>query len=87
MDRCPGQDLRFWKPTDIAEHPCPSCGRPIEFWKDDVRRSCPACGTVVPNPGLDMGCAAWCQYADRCLGDAVAAPAECGPCEVKHGNT
>jgi len=71
-NRCPGQDPRFWKPTDIAERLCPSCGAAIEFWKDDVRRPCPACGAVVANPGFDLGCAAWCQYADRCLGDAAA---------------
>ena len=71
MDRCPGQDKRFWKPTDIAESPCPSCGAAVEFWKDDVRRRCPACGAMVPNPGLDTGCAAWCRYADQCLGDGA----------------
>ena len=80
-NRCPGQDPRFWKPTDVAERPCPSCGKPIEFWKDDVRRPCPACGTVVANPGLDRGCAAWCRYADRCLGDAAGDddPSDAGP--------
>ena len=36
--QCPGQDMRFWKPEDIFEAPCPHCGARMEFWKDDVRR-------------------------------------------------
>jgi hypothetical protein len=43
----------------------------IEFWKDDLRRRCRKCGKKVANPRLDLGCAEWCQYADRCL-EAVA---------------
>jgi endogenous inhibitor of DNA gyrase (YacG/DUF329 family) len=68
IDRCPGQDQRFWKPGDIFEAPCPQCGRAVEFWKDDPRRLCPACGTSVANPHHDPGCAAWCKHADECLG-------------------
>ena len=66
--RCPGQDMRFWKPGDIFETQCPKCGRKIEFFKDDVRRRC-GCGHEVVNPKMDLGCAAWCQYAEQCVGD------------------
>jgi hypothetical protein len=66
--QCPGQDKRFWKPEDIFEAPCPHCGARMEFWKDDVRRRCEGCGEMAPNPRLDLGCAAWCKYADKCLG-------------------
>ncbi len=66
--RCPGQDLRFWKPGDIFEIQCPKCSRKIEFFKDEVRRRC-GCGHEVVNPKMDLGCAAWCQYAAQCVGN------------------
>ena len=66
--RCPGQDLRFWKPGDIFEIQCPKCGKRIEFFKDEVRRKC-GCGHEIVNPKLDFGCAQWCQYAEQCMGD------------------
>ena len=65
--RCPGQDMRFWKPGDIFEAQCPKCERKIEFFKDEVRRRC-GCGHEVVNPKMDLGCAAWCQYAEQCVG-------------------
>ncbi len=66
---CPGQDRRFWKPDDIFEAECPSCGSQIEFWKDDVSRMCQECGHKTVNPKFDPGCAQWCPYAEECLGD------------------
>ena len=66
--RCPGQDQRYWKPGDIFDVACPSCGTEIEFWKDEPVRTCPGCKKTVPNPKIDPGCAQWCQYADECLG-------------------
>jgi hypothetical protein len=68
ISRCPGQDKRFWRAGDIRESPCPHCGAVIEFWKDDARRRCPACGRQVANPQFDRGCAKWCKYAAACLG-------------------
>lgn len=68
MPKCPGQDQRFWKPDDIFEVQCPGCGAAIEFWKDEPSLKCPECRKLVVNPRLDLGCAAWCQYADECLG-------------------
>ena len=65
---CPGQDRRFWKPTDIFEVLCPYCGKRIEFWRDDPVRDCPKCQKKVRNPRLDLGCAKWCQFAQECLG-------------------
>jgi hypothetical protein len=70
MDRtmCPGQDTRYWRPDDIFNVPCASCGASIEFFKDDAARRCPKCGTRVRNPRLSMGCAQWCSHAKECLG-------------------
>ncbi|WP_338824977.1 hypothetical protein MHOCP_05450 [Moorella humiferrea] len=69
--RCPGQDRRYWKPGDIFEEPCPHCGGLIEFWKDDVNLRCPHCRKLVTNPRFDPGCAAWCSYASKCLGEVA----------------
>lgn len=69
MPKCPGQDQRFWKPEDIFEKPCPTCGKMVEFWKDDPRRKCPHCHALLVNPKLDFGCAAWCPQAKQCLGE------------------
>ena len=66
--RCPGQDMRNWKPGDIYEAQCPKCGKILEFFKDDVRRRC-RCGHEIVNPKIDFGCASWCQYADQCVGE------------------
>lgn len=68
LHRCPGMDVRFWKPKDIFDLRCPHCGTTIEFWKDDPKRTCSGCGKVVSNPHIDLGCAKWCQYAEECLG-------------------
>jgi hypothetical protein len=65
--KCPGQDLRFWKPGDIFETLCPACGAKVEFFKDEVRRKC-RCGHEMVNPKIDFGCAAWCPYAEQCVG-------------------
>ncbi|MDK2887796.1 MAG: hypothetical protein PWP72_674 [Thermoanaerobacter sp.] len=71
--KCPGQDRSFWKPEDIFESPCPHCGQSIEFWKDDITLRCPNCKQLVGNPRFDPGCAAWCSYASKCLGEMARA--------------
>jgi len=65
--RCPGQDLRYWKPEDIVSVKCPGCGREIEIWKDEATRVCAGCGKEVRNPRLDLACAQWCAYGKECL--------------------
>jgi hypothetical protein len=65
--KCPGQDTRYWKPDDIFTAECPKCGSEIEFFKDDTRRRCAWCGHRFYNPKIEMGCAEWCQYADKCV--------------------
>jgi len=68
ITKCPGQDTRFWKPNDVYNVECPKCGKPVEFFKDDIRRRCQKCGHMFINPKLNLGCARWCQYADQCIG-------------------
>lgn len=66
--KCPGQDSRFWKPGAIYEVECPECGKQVEFFKDDTSRKCPSCGHRFVNPKMDFGCAAYCPFAEQCLG-------------------
>ena len=63
---CPGQNTMFWKPDDIYDVKCPNCGRPVEFWKDDSKRTC-ACGHRFLNPKRDLGCLEYCKYAEQCM--------------------
>ena len=65
-ERCPGGDLRSWKPEDICFTRCPACGGEVEIWKDEPARACPSCGKEVRNPRLDPGCGAWCPHAKEC---------------------
>ena len=67
--RCPGQDMRFWKPDDIFEVRCPYCDGEMEFFKDEPFLRCRSCRREVRNPKLDLGCAEWCRFAKECLGD------------------
>lgn len=69
MTKCPGQDTRYWDPEDIRDEICPYCGNTIEFWKTDIRVRCDKCKKVVSNPNFNLGCAAWCSFAEQCLGD------------------
>ncbi len=77
--KCPGQDSRYWKPGAIFEVPCPGCGKAVEFFKDDVFRTCPYCGTRIHNPGMDFGCARYCPHAKECVGSL--------PPELEEGKT
>ena len=64
--RCPGQNTMFWKPDDIYDVKCPNCGTPVEFWKDDSKRTCD-CGHRFLNPKRDLGCLEYCKYAEDCM--------------------
>lgn len=67
-NRCPGQDMQFWKPEDIVYINCPFCQTEIEFWKDEPVRTCRDCKKEVPNPRMDLGCTEWCKYGKECSG-------------------
>ncbi len=66
--KCPGQDTKYWKPGAIFNVKCPECKHEVEFFKDDTSRKCGKCGHKFVNPNMDFGCAAYCQYAEQCLG-------------------
>ena len=67
--KCPGQDTMYWKPGAIFDTKCPKCGKKVEFFKDDTTRKCPHCGHRFMNPEMDFGCAAYCQFAEQCIGN------------------
>jgi hypothetical protein len=66
--KCPGQDTQYWNADAIFETQCPACGHPMEFFKDDATRRCSGCGKKQVNPKMDFGCAAYCKFAEACLG-------------------
>jgi putative nucleotidyltransferase with HDIG domain len=70
--KCPGQDSRYWKPGAIFEETCPKCGHSVEFFKDDAARKCGHCGHRFVNPKMDFGCAAYCEFAEQCIGTLPA---------------
>ena len=67
--KCPGQDTQYWQPGAIFEVDCPKCGKLVEFFKDDTSRKCGSCGHRFVNPNMDFGCAAYCQFAEQCIGN------------------
>jgi hypothetical protein len=67
--KCPGQDTQYWTAGAIFDATCPRCGVAVEFFKDDTTRRCSQCGHRFINPRMDFGCAAYCTYAEQCLGD------------------
>ena len=70
MAQCPGMNPQNWKQDDISEATCIHCGKSnMEFWKDDVKRTCPACGKSMYNPRLGNICLSWCDKADECIGN------------------
>ncbi len=77
--KCPGQDMRFWKPGDIFTVKCRSCGNEIEFWKDEPFLYCRKCGRESKNPRMDFGCAKWCRHAEQCLGKDIAKESHANP--------
>jgi len=66
--KCPGQDMQYWNEDAIFNVDCPECHKPVEFYKDDTSRKCSHCGNRFVNPKMDFGCAAYCQFAEQCLG-------------------
>ena len=66
--KCPGQDMQYWTAEAIFEVECPKCTKAVEFYKDDTTRSCGHCGHRFVNPKMDFGCAAYCKFAEQCIG-------------------
>ena len=68
MPKCPGQDPHKWGFDAVYDVACKNCGNPLEFFKDELKRRCKSCGTMVFNERMDIGCLAWCPAAEMCAG-------------------
>jgi Zn ribbon nucleic-acid-binding protein len=85
MPKCPGQDTQQWRFDALYEVSCKKCGHRMEFFKDDLKRRCKKCGTLVFNDRMDLGCLAWCPMAEMCMGPdkakalEFAASSSCSP--------
>lgn len=53
----------------IIEKVCPQCGQLVELFSIDAQMACENCGFIVYNDTLS--CVQWCQYARKCVGDAM----------------
>jgi predicted RNA-binding Zn-ribbon protein involved in translation (DUF1610 family) len=62
-------DPAYFKIDDIQTRDCLECGEELEFWKDDVKLTCPKCGQVNFNPNIGNTCLSWCRKADECVGN------------------
>ena len=47
---------------------CPDCGSEVEIWTDELRATCPNCGTRVLRE-QQPSCLDWCASARQCLGE------------------
>ncbi|MFW6137734.1 MAG: HD domain-containing protein [Spirochaetota bacterium] len=66
MQECPGaKKLKQPFPEIVA---CPDCGGEVEIWSDELRASCPECGTTVTRY-QEMSCLEWCEMARECVGE------------------
>ena len=61
MRKCTGNNTEEWGFDSIFEIPCPHCGEMVEFFKDELRRTCPQCRGHVFNDRGDYGCGQWCS--------------------------
>jgi len=61
MRKCTGNNTHEWGPEAIFEVECPSCGSPVEFFKDEITRTCPQCRQNVSNDRKDFGCSRDCS--------------------------
>ncbi|MHC4661401.1 MAG: phosphohydrolase [Planctomycetota bacterium] len=62
--KCPGQDTRK---LTVSYHPCPTCGKLVEFFSDELMVKCPACKTEVSKDQAPS-CIQWCKAARSCIG-------------------
>lgn len=66
IDFCPGsKKFRQPEPENLN---CPSCGREVEMWTDEIQRACPHCKSVILRKQEGASCLDWCRYAKECVG-------------------
>lgn len=66
---CPGAK-RFKQPEpEIIK--CPSCGRDLETWSDEIQAACPHCKKAFMREPKGASCLDWCKYARECVGEQL----------------
>ena len=63
MRKCTGNNTQEWGFEAVLEVTCPHCGNSLEFFKDEITRTCPRCHQTVTSPSKDYGCGQWCSAA------------------------
>jgi len=62
---CPGSNaIREPRPEYLN---CPDCGREVEIWTDELKATCPGCGSKVFREQT-ASCIDWCPHAEECVG-------------------
>ena len=62
---CPGANrVKHPEPQDVI---CPSCGKAVEIWTDEVETVCWNCKATVKVKKA-QSCLDWCKYAKICAG-------------------
>ena len=56
--------MQEWTHDAIFDVECPTCGYLVEFYKDDITRTCHKCKATVVNDRKDYGCKRWCSLDD-----------------------
>lgn len=69
MDKsCPGsRTIREPRPEYMN---CPTCGKEVEIWTDELKATCRSCGGKVFR-AQQASCIEWCPHAKECVGPEV----------------
>jgi hypothetical protein len=59
MRKCTGNNTREWAFDAIFDVGCKNCGNMVEFFKDEISRSCSRFKKTVYNDRKDYGCGQW----------------------------
>jgi len=61
MRKCGDNNMQEWGFDAIFDVTCPQCGHVMEFFRDEITRTCTGCWEVVRNPRPDYGCNQCCS--------------------------
>ncbi len=61
MRKCSGNNTEEWGFNAIFNIECPCCGHSVEFFKDEITRTCSQFKKTVHNNRGDYGCGQWCS--------------------------
>jgi hemerythrin-like domain-containing protein/predicted RNA-binding Zn-ribbon protein involved in translation (DUF1610 family) len=60
---------------------CSKCGREVEIWTDELKATCPGCGSKVYR-AQQASCIDWCPHAKECVGPEVYSRLRTGTVEA-----